>query len=89
MYKINEDIVFESSNDNEVLMYNTANKDSIILNHSAKLLIDCCVGVDVTQGFAWFLAKVKETYIGAIDMEQVEADAKETFDILIENKILV
>jgi len=70
-------------------MYNLVSKDSIILNHTAKMLIDCCVGVDAVQGLEQYLAMTKEKYVGEIDMAQVEADAKETFDILIANKIIV
>ena len=87
MYKTNPSILKESTSEDEVIMYDQENKNTIILNFTAKMLYENLIDNDYDMGISQYLSKAEEVF--NVNREELENDAKSTFQYLLNNNILV
>jgi len=87
MYKINSNILVESTSDNDIVMYNQENKNTIVLNHTAKMLYQSFLDNDYTTGLDSYLKNAVELF--NVEKSELEEDAKSTLKYLLQENILI
>jgi len=87
MYKSNPNILIEDTSDAEVIMHNRDNKNTIVLNYTAKILYESFVNNEYAEGIKQYLNKAGEIF--NISISELEEDAKTTLEKLVRNNVLI
>ena len=87
MYKTNPNMIIEDTTADEIIMYDTENKNTIILNFTAKMLYENFVNSDYTSGLNQYLNTASNIFNK--DTSELVKDANDTYEYLLKNNILV